>query len=52
MTAPTCAVCGGPVHRSTIGSGFDRPVWVHDRREDWIDRPHNVRLAETTAAAS
>lgn len=37
-----CTVCGGPIHQSTVGSGFNRPVWVHLNDEDWVDNPHNA----------
>jgi hypothetical protein len=38
----TCQTCGGPIHRSTVGSGFNHPVWVHSRDQDWVDNPHNA----------
>lgn len=37
-----CAICNGPIHLSTVGSGFDHPVWVHARDEDWVRSPHEA----------
>ena len=37
-----CAICNGPIYLSTVGSGFDRPVYVHARDEDWVRSPHDA----------
>lgn len=38
----TCATCGGPIVPATLTEPRNPDAWVHARREDWADHPHNA----------